>query len=313
MNNHQSKIEFIIDSQSSFVRLDKLLCLRFPELTRNKIVYLLEGGNITVNNRAVNKNYKPKPGDAVTIILPVACEYEVIPQDIPLDIIYEDDDIIVVNKPRGMVVHPAHGNESGTLVNALMYHCKDSLSGIGGTKRPGIVHRIDKDTSGLVVVAKNDKSHNALAAQFKDHSIQREYRAIVYGVVKADSGIVDKPVGRHKTNRKMMSCSPSLRSSKRAVTHYEVIERYNGFTYMKFNLETGRTHQIRVHMSDIGHFIIGDNVYGRKLDKIKPDGKGQYLHAKTLGFIHPATGEFAVFDSELPEYFQSALDKIKHL
>ncbi len=309
--NLQNKISFIVDEQSSLVRLDKLLCLYVPEFTRSKLVELINENQVMVNGHPASKNYKTKAGDLIEILIPEAKEYEAEAEDIPLDIVYEDDDLIVVNKPKGMVVHPAHGNLSGTLVNALLYHCKGSLSGINGVMRPGIVHRIDKDTSGLLVVAKNDKSHNFLADQFKDHTCEREYQAIVYGNIKNDSGTIDKPIGRHKTERKMMSCNSN--HAKRAVTHYNVVDRYNHFTHVKCVLETGRTHQIRVHMSSEGHFIIGDLVYGREIGKIKLDFEGQCLHAKTLGFVHPSTGEFMSFDSELPDYFLNTLCKLKNL
>lgn len=303
--------KFIVDSQSSLTRLDKLLCLYLPMYTRNKLTVMIDNGSVTVNGNLVAKNHKVKSGDIIEITAQKNREYNVIPENIEIQIVYEDDDIIVVNKPKGMVVHPAHGNTSGTLVNALMYHCKGSLSGINGVMRPGIVHRIDKDTSGLLVIAKNDFSHNSLAEQFKAHSIEREYRAIVYGNVKNDSGTIDKPIGRHPINRKMMACID--KNSKNAVTHYKVIARYNGFTYISCRLETGRTHQIRVHMSNMGHFLVGDEVYGKKINKINLDFKGQCLHAKTLGFIHPKTGENIRFESDLPDYFSSTLKKITYI
>lgn len=311
--NSLKTIEFTVDEQGSLTRLDKLLCLRMPDFTRNKIVNLIETENVFVNGSPAAKNYKTKAGDCIAVNIPEVRPFEAIPENIDIDIVYEDRDIIVVNKPKGMVVHPAHGNESGTLVNALLYHCGDSLSGINGIMRPGIVHRIDKDTSGLLVAAKNDIAHNGLAAQFKEHTITREYRAVVYGAMKNDSGTVDKPIGRHRTDRKRMSCAANIINPKRAVTHYEVIERYNGFTYISCRLETGRTHQIRVHMSDMGHFIIGDMVYGRKTDKINVGFEGQCLHAVTLGFIHPVSGEKMLFESELPDYFSDILKKIRCL
>lgn len=310
LQNDESKIEFIV-KQSSLTRLDKLLCLHLTEFSRSRIASLIEDGAVFVNGKPVSKNCKPKDGDIVTVNVPEIAEYEAVPENISINVVYEDDDIIVVNKPKGMVVHPAHGNLSGTLVNALLFHCKGSLSGINGVMRPGIVHRIDKDTSGLLVVAKNDKAHNCLAEQFKNHSIEREYRTIVFGKVKADNGLIDKPIGRHPSDRKKMSCNTL--HSKNAVTHYHVIERYNGFTYVKCNLETGRTHQIRVHMSSLGHFVIGDLVYGREIHKIKLGFEGQCLHAKTLGFVHPSTNEFMRFDSELPVYFEQTLAKIENL
>ena len=310
MCNNSEVLNFIVDEQSSLTRIDKLLCLYCADFSRSKITSLIEEGNVRVNGILVSKNYKAKVGDSIDITLPEIKEYEAVAENISLDIIYEDDDLIVVNKPKGMVVHPAAGNYSGTLVNALLYHCKGSLSGINGIMRPGIVHRIDKDTSGLLVVAKNDFSHNILAEQFKDHSCTREYQAIIYGNLKDDQITVDMPIGRHKIERKKMSCNSN--STKNAVTHCKVLTRYNGFCHVKCNLETGRTHQIRVHLSTIGHFIVGDLVYGRDIGKIKLDYEGQCLHAKTLGFIHPRTNEYMLFDSVLPEYFVKTLEKIKN-
>ena len=308
-----NRIEFTADEQSSLTRLDKLLCSYLPDLTRSKITGLIEDGFVLVDGKTVSKNVKPRFGSVITVEIPPAKPYKAVAENIPIEVVYEDDDLIVVNKPKGMVVHPAHGNESGTLVNALLHHCGNSLSGINGIMRPGIVHRIDKDTSGLLVVAKNDIAHNGLAEQFKVHSILREYHAVVFGVLKQESGVIDKPIGRHPVKRKMMSCGVGIGNAKRAVTRFEVVDKYNGFTHVKCSLETGRTHQIRVHMSDMGHFVIGDPVYGRKIDKIKLDFDGQCLHAKTLGFIHPVTGKQMFFDSELPDYFVSLLKKISQL
>lgn len=304
-----NQIEIIVDEQSNLARIDKLLCLYIEQFTRSRIVSLIEDGSVTVNSMPVQKNHKVKTGDFIVVKIPEASEYQAVPQNIPIDVVYEDDDVIVVNKSKGMVVHPAHGNLDGTLVNALLYHCKGTLSGINGVMRPGIVHRIDKDTSGLVVVAKNDFTHSHLSEQFKDHSCEREYQAIVLGNFKDLSGTVDCPIGRHKTERKLMSCNTER--GKPAVTHYEVIEQYDGFTHIKCKLETGRTHQIRVHLSSIGHPLLGDLVYGRKTDKYKLTFEGQCLHAKTLGFVHPKTNKFVIFDSELPEYFIDILNKLK--
>ncbi|MCR5652672.1 MAG: RluA family pseudouridine synthase, partial [Ruminococcus sp.] len=248
-------------------------------------------------------------GDRVEISVPEPVAYEAKAENIPLDIVYEDDDLLVVNKPKGMVVHPAAGNYEGTLVNALLYHCKGKLSGINGVIRPGIVHRIDKDTSGLLLVAKNDKAHNNLAEQIKEHSLTREYEAIVYGNIEDDSGVIDAPIGRHHSDRKRMAVTD--KNSKNAVTHFEVIERLKGYTYMKFRLETGRTHQIRVHCAYIGHPVSGDKVYGVKNEKTSLDG--QCLHARKIGFIHPATGEYMEFVSDLPEYFEKYLIKLRNL
>ena len=246
---------FIADSENVGVRIDKFLSDRIEELTRSALVNLIADGNVKVNNKVVSKNYKLKLGDEIFVSVPDPVEYEAEAENIPLDIVYEDDDLLVVNKPKGMVVHPAAGNYTGTLVNALLYHCKDNLSGINGVLRPGIVHRIDKDTSGLLLVAKNDKAHNSLAEQIKEHSLTREYEAIVFGNIKDDSGVIDAPIGRHHSERKKMAVTD--KNSKNAVTHYEVIERLKGYTYMKFRLETGRTHQIRVHCAYIGHPVSG--------------------------------------------------------
>ncbi len=311
MKNKNSQIQIIVDEQSNLARIDKLLCLHMADFTRSRIVLLIEEENVTVNSNAVAKNYKVKTGDVICVDIPELSEYVAEPQNIPIDIVYEDDDIVVVNKAKGMVVHPAHGNLDGTLVNALLYHCKGTLSGINGVMRPGIVHRIDKDTSGLLVVAKNDYAHNCLAEQFKEHSCEREYQTIVYGCPREECGTINMPIGRHKTQRKLMSCNTDR--GKDAVTHYETIDKYNGFTHVKCRLETGRTHQIRVHMASIGHFVLGDHVYGRQVDKIKLNFEGQCLHAKTLGFIHPRTHEFMRFDSDLPQYFVDTLKKLKSI
>ena len=276
------------------------------EVSRSRACELLDGGYVLVNEVKASKKTKLKIGDEVEITLPDPVEYEALPQDIPLDIVYEDDSLLVVNKPKGMVVHPAAGNYTDTLVNALLFHCKDSLSGINGVMRPGIVHRIDKNTSGLLMVAKNDNSHNFLAEQIKEHSFKREYEAVVYGNVKNDSGTVNAPIARHPVKRKQMSVAVGGRE---AVTHYEVIERFNGFTHLRLKLETGRTHQIRVHMAYLGHPVAGDDVYGPK--KVITSLNGQCLHAKVLGFIHPETREYMEFNSELPQYFKDFLKKLK--
>ncbi len=300
---------FVIDDQSLGIRIDKYLSDNISDMTRSSIVNLIVDGGVTVNNKSINKNYKLRAGDTIEVNVPKPVEYEAEAENIPLDIVYEDDDLIVVNKPKGMVVHPAAGNYTGTLVNALLYHCKDNLSGINGVLRPGIVHRIDKDTSGLLLVAKNDKAHNSLAAQIKEHSLTREYEAIVFGNLKNDTGVIDAPIGRHHTDRKRMAVTD--RNSKNAVTHYEVIERLKGYTYVRFKLETGRTHQIRVHSAFIGHPVSGDKVYGVKNEKTSLDS--QCLHARKIGFIHPSTGEYMEFTSELPEYFASYLNKLRNI
>lgn len=277
------------------------------DYSRNAVQLLIEEQRISVNDKVVSKSYKMKNGDVLSIIVEPPKDVGIIAQDIPLDIYYEDEDILVVNKPKGMVVHPANGNEDGTLVNALMYHCKDSLSGINGEIRPGIVHRIDKDTSGLLVVAKNDISHEHLAKQFKNHSINRLYYAIVYGNVKQDSGDIEAPIGRHKTDRKKF-CVTQI-NSKYAFTHYDVIEKLNGFTLIKCKLKTGRTHQIRVHMQNIGHPLAGDSVYGPK--NCITELKGQALHAGVLGFIHPRTEEYIEFSSPWSKEFEKFYNKVK--
>ena len=264
-------------------------------------------GCVTLAGAPLRKNAKAAVGDTIWIELPEPKETELVPEEIPLDIIYEDDDIVVVNKPRGMVVHPAPGNWSGTLVNALMYHCGDSLSGINGEIRPGIVHRIDKDTSGLLVVAKNDRAHQSLAEQIKEHSAGRRYYAVVYGAPREDKGTVNAPIARHRVDRKKMAVTEG---GRQAITHYEVLERYRGYTYMAFQLETGRTHQIRVHMAHIGHPIIGDPLYGPSKDKWKLDG--QCLHAGQLTLTHPATGERMTFEAPLPAYFTTVLQKLRN-
>ncbi len=294
------KIELITDDGESR-RLDMYVAEN-SEITRSRAAILIEQGNILVNGKKATKNTKLKCKDRVEIFLPDAEVYEVEPENIPLDIVYEDSSVLVVNKPKNMVVHPAAGNYSGTLVNAILYHCKGSLSGINGVMRPGIVHRIDKNTSGLLVVAKNDSAHNFLAEQIKEHSLTREYEAVVYGNLKNDSGTVDAPIGRHPVKRKQMAV---VEGGRNAVTHYSVLERMNGFTHVKLRLETGRTHQIRVHMAYIGHPVAGDDVYGPH--KVITKLGGQCLHARKIGFIHPETHEYMEFTSDLPKYFTDFL------
>lgn len=276
------------------------------QVSRSRATEMLEQGCVKVDGVTANKKTKLKSGANVEINVPDPVAYEVEAEDIPLEIVFEDDDLLVVNKPKNMVVHPAAGNYSGTLVNALMFHCGDRLSGINGVLRPGIVHRIDKNTSGLLMVAKNDASHNALAQQIKEHSFKREYEAVVYGNIKTDTGTVTAPIARHPTKRKQMAV---VEGGREAVTYYEVLARYEGFTHLRLRLETGRTHQIRVHMAYIGHPVAGDEVYGPK--KVITELNGQCLHAKTLGFIHPSTGEYLEFTSDLPDYFKSFLKKLK--
>ena len=288
-------------------RLD-LYISQNTDYSRNSVQILLDNGDISVNDKSVTKSYKIKSGDTVKICVHPPKDAEITAENIPLDIYYEDKDLLVVNKPKGMVVHPANGNESGTLVNALMYHCKDSLSGINGEIRPGIVHRIDKDTSGLLVVAKNDFAHEHLARQFKEHSINRVYNAIVYGNVKNDEGDIDAPIGRHKTDRKKFCVTPV--NSKNAFTHYKVLERLNGYTLIEAKLKTGRTHQIRVHMQSIGHPLAGDPVYGPK--SVIKELDGQALHAGTIGFIHPSTNRYIEFNSPWCEQFTKFYNKVRY-
>lgn len=298
---------FTADEALAGIRIDKALSLVFEDFTRSHIQSVLSDGAVKVNGKTVGKSCKLSSGDEVVFTVPEPTILSAEPEDIPLDIVYEDSDLLVVNKPRGLVVHPAPGNENGTLVNALMYHCKGSLSGINGVIRPGIVHRIDKDTSGLLIVAKNDFSHEKLAMQIKDHSFKRQYRAVVHGNIKDDFGTIDAPIGRSTKDRKKMCVTD--KSSRHAVTHYEVLDRFDGFTYIKVTLETGRTHQIRVHMSYIGHPVAGDPVYGPKNGVTKLNG--QCLHAGLIGFIHPRDGRYMEFESDLPDYFTAFLKSLK--
>lgn len=299
-------LKLTVDESGAGVRIDKFLSDTLDGFTRSGISKLIADGNVTVNAAQVSKNYKCRMNDNILIVVPDAVPLEVQAQNIPLDIVYEDDDLLVVNKPKGMVVHPAAGNYSKTLVNALLYHCRDSLSGINGVIRPGIVHRIDKDTSGLLIVAKNDAAHLSLAEQIKEHSFHRAYQAVCYGNIKEDSGTVHQPIGRNPKDRKKMAVTD--KNSKDAVTHYEVLKRYGDFTHIKCILETGRTHQIRVHMAYIGHPLAGDPVYGPK--KVIESLNGQCLHAGEIGFIHPRTGEYLEFRSGLPDYFTAFLNKL---
>lgn len=288
-------------------RLDLFLS-RELELTRSAVQKLLEEGAVTLDGQVPKKNRKTAAGEVYTVFLPEPEPSEVVPQNIPLDVVYEDGDVIVVNKPVGMVVHPAAGHSDGTLVNALLYHCGESLSGINGVLRPGIVHRIDRDTSGLLIAAKNDAAHLALAAQLEDHSLYREYHAVTVGGIKEDEGTVDAPIARHRTDRKRMAVD---REGKRAVTHYKVLARYPGHTYIQCRLETGRTHQIRVHMAHLGHPLLGDTVYGAH--KPYPGLAGQCLHAFRLRFQHPRTGETVTVECPLPDWFAQVLTKLERL
>ncbi|MBQ8028937.1 MAG: RluA family pseudouridine synthase [Clostridia bacterium] len=298
---------FTVDEALNGERIDKVLSLLCPDMTRSAAQKIIEQNAVTINEKSVNKNYKVKISDKISVIIPQNTELEVSAENIPLDIRYEDSDLLVVNKPKGMVVHPAAGNYNGTLVNALLYHCKDSLSGINGVIRPGIVHRIDKDTSGLLIVAKNDFAHVSLSEQIKAHTFTREYQTVVYGRIKNDEGTIEAPIGRHPVDRKKMTVTQ--KNSKHAVTHYKVLERFENFTHLAVQLETGRTHQIRVHMSYIGHSVAGDCVYGPK--KVITSLGGQCLHAGLIGFKHPRTGKYIEISSELPQYFQKFLRSLK--
>lgn len=300
-----NEINLIVPDAAEGLRTDKWLSSLDLELTRTVIQNLMENGEILVNNKIISKNYKQKTNDKIKITIPEPIVLNTEPENIPLDIIYEDKSLLVVNKPKGMVVHPAPGNYSGTLVNALLYHCGDSLSGINGIIRPGIVHRIDKNTSGLLIVAKTDNAHKALAEQIKAHSFTREYECIACGKFKNISDTINAPIGRNPNDRKKMCVTE--KNSKNAVTHYEIIEQFEKYAYLKCVLETGRTHQIRVHLSYIGHSVLGDEVYGKEFKGIQ----GQCLHAKKIGFIHPETEKYMEFNSELPEYFKEILRKVK--
>lgn len=288
-------------------RIDRFLSSNLESLSRSYIQKLLSDGEISVNDRAVKANYRVAKGDEIKVRIRDPERPEILPEDIPLDILYEDKDILVVNKPKGMVVHPAPGHYSHTLVNAILYHCGDRLSGINGVLRPGIVHRIDMDTTGSLLVCKNDHAHQVLAEELKEHSITRRYHAIVHGNLQEDTGIVNAPIGRHPVDRKKMSTKAI--NGRHAVTHYKVLERFGDYTYIECELETGRTHQIRVHMACIGHPILGDTVYGPARCPYKL--QGQTLHAKILGINHPSTGEYMEFDAPLPEYFSDLLDKMR--
>ena len=290
-------------------RIDAWLAAHAEGVTRSAAARLLENGGVTVNGEPAAKNYRLRGDETVAVVRPEAEETAVTAQDIPLDVVYEDADVIVVNKPAGLVVHPAPGHPDGTLVNALLHHCGDSLSGIGGEKRPGIVHRIDRDTSGLIIAAKNDAAHLALSAQLSDHTLARTYECLVMGNLREDSGTVDAPIGRHPADRKKMAVNP--RNGRRAVTHWEVIARYNGVTHVRCRLETGRTHQIRVHMAYIGHPILGDTVYGHKRAELGQSS--QCLHAGVLCFAHPRDGHPVMVFAELPQYFKEVLQKLEKM
>ena len=298
--------EFVIPIENKGDRLDKFISSNDDfDLTRTAVQNLITEGMITVNGKKIAKNYVISGGETVSVEIPEPVVLDVLPENIPIDIVFEDDHLLVVNKPKGMVVHPASGNYNGTLVNALMYHCKDRLSSINGVIRPGIVHRIDKNTSGLLIVAKTDAAHLGLAEQIKEHSFTREYETIIVGRMKEYKGTIDAPIGRHHIDRKKMCVTD--RNSKNAVTHYEVLEEFREHSYLKLRLETGRTHQIRVHLSYVGHAVLGDDVYRKPVK----DYEGQCLHARKIGFVHPVTNEYLEFSSDLPDYFEEQLRKLR--
>ncbi len=303
------KIEsFEVMEEQEGERLDKFLSIIYPDTSRSFFQKLIKEHGVLVNDKAEKASYRMNFEDIVTIYFPDAVETTIEAENIPLDILYEDDDLLIVNKPKGMVVHPSAGHYSGTLVNAIMYHCKDSLSGINGEIRPGIVHRIDMDTTGSLIVCKNDNSHVHIAEQIKVHSVNRIYEGIVFGNVKNDEGTIEGPIGRHPVERKKMAINE--KNGKPAITHYKVLERFGNYTYMQFKLETGRTHQIRVHMSSIGHPLLGDSLYASGKTPFK-NLCGQTLHAKTIGFIHPSTNVYMEYSAPLPEYFEKLLSQLK--
>lgn len=299
---------YTVSAEENDLRLDAVLAKLEPSVTRSYAQKLIEAGAVRVGGKIPAKSLRVREGDEISLTLPEAAPCEVQPENIPLDIVYEDEALLVVNKPKGMVVHPAPGNETGTLVAALLWHCKGELSGIGGVQRPGIVHRIDKDTSGLLIVAKTDAAHHALAGQIAAHSFLRAYETVVYGNFTQDTGTVDAPIGRHPVDRKRMAVVHPPLSGREAVTHYEVLRRFGDFAHLRCRLETGRTHQIRVHLAYIGHPVAGDPVYGPR--KVIASLHGQCLHARSIGFVHPVTGKDMFFESALPEYFTAFLDRI---
>lgn len=301
-----SRIQLTVDESFLDERLDKFLSAQFPEQSRSYLQKIIKEGSVFVNGKAAKASLKMEDQDEVLIDLPELREPEIEAEAIPLDILYEDEDLLFVNKPKGMVVHPSAGHYTGTLVNAVLYHCKDQLSGINGVLRPGIVHRIDKDTTGVLVVCKNDRAHNHVAEQLKVHSITRKYCAVVQGVIREDEGIVDSPIGRHPTERKKMAAG--VKNGKHAVTHYRVLQRFANHTYVECQLETGRTHQIRVHMASIHHPILGDTVYGSEKNPYHLEG--QALHARVLGLIHPSTGAYVEVEAPLPDYFVKLLGRL---
>lgn len=297
-----------VEQDQAGQRIDKFLSEQYPDLSRSYIQKLLKSGEVLANQKAVKSNFRLSGGEIICFQVPEAVEPEITAEPMELDILYEDADIILINKPKGMVVHPAAGHYSHTLVNGLMYHCRDDLSGINGVLRPGIVHRIDMDTTGVIIACKNDFSHNCIAEQLKEHSINRRYVAIVHGNLKEDEGTVDAPIGRHPTDRKKMAVNH--KNGREAVTHYRVLERFGAFTYIECRLETGRTHQIRVHMASLGHPLLGDSTYGPAKCPF-PSLQGQTLHAELLGIVHPRTGEYMEFHAPLPDYFKQLLDCLR--
>ena len=301
--------EYTVEESQSGMRLDKFLTEIYPDQTRSFLQKLVKSGEIKVNGKPVIKaGFVVEGGDQVSASIPTPQAVEIEAENIPLDILYEDADVLIVNKPKGMVVHPSAGHYSGTLVNAIMYHCADSLSGINGEIRPGIVHRIDMDTTGALIICKNDAAHVDIAEQIKEHTVTRRYRGIVCGVVKEDEGTIEGAIGRHPTQRKKMAINE--KNGKPAITHYKVLQRFAKYTYMEFRLETGRTHQIRVHMASIGHPLLGDELYGNPKNLAMKGLQGQTLHAMVIGFVHPTTHEYMEFEASLPEYFQNLLQKL---
>lgn len=300
---------FYITDEACNIRIDRFLAEKLPDISRSYIQKLIKEQQIFVNDKPIKANFKTTLNDTIRMVIPDLTEPDIVPEDIPLDILYEDADILVVNKPKGMVVHPSAGHYSGTLVNALMYYCKDDLSGINGVMRPGIVHRIDMDTTGSLLVCKNDSAHQKMAEQLKTHDIKRIYHAIVHGVIREDEGTIEGPIGRHPIDRKKMAINQ--KNGKPAITHYRVLQRFSNFTYVECQLETGRTHQIRVHMASIHHPLLGDAVYGPAKCPFKL--QGQTLHAKILGIHHPVTGEYLEIDAPLPDYFQKLLEKLEKI
>lgn len=308
MGAHMNEIVFDILPEMEDERIDKCISNYMENLSRSYIQKIIKDGNVYVNDTIVKANYRVRVDDRVKFIVPDSVEPDIPAQDIPLDILYEDEDILIINKPKNMVVHPAPGHYEGTLVNAVMYHCKGALSGINGVMRPGIVHRIDKDTTGSIIVCKNDESHNAIADLLKTHDVTRKYRAIVYGNIKEEQGTINAPIGRHPNDRKRMAVNE--KNGKEAVTHYKVLEHFEKYTYIECQLETGRTHQIRVHMASIGHPLLGDTVYSNR--KAPFHLEGQVLHAMTIGFIHPRSREYVEFEAPLPAYFEKLLSVLRN-